>query len=680
MFLFFFLICFWSKVRNAQLKKKFQQQEDANIQKLKDILEQQLKDCHKFFDFQRPKDFQTNTKYLQLCKYFSIFGIDIHNERLFVPTIKTQIDALKKNKYILSKDHLFKVQKRTPCCFLYDKVINIAGVFYPKNPDCFDLKLQKIVKHYPHQFLWKNKTNNTRKKCKFCNKQFDNSVQFVFWRCDWCHDFDNRCHLTDIATVGKNKDFILCPNCFQSDEWIISYNDDIIKQVDGIVRNFFKKVYNNNKKSFDRYYVCSVPNGFEYSKYIIFGFFKEQIKKRFIVLNENEYIKYIQILKPFQKKYQNHVKSSKMNVRWFEQEINLDKDIDEKSNYWNYWRHSTFLNKWKFPSKQVLWTTQIGPLEHSGFFCLPCIGKHIKGFKKIQQGLIKYLNIICVDNIAPSHHPLISKNCASTFFKYCNKKYKIIMLSLGKSYKSGKCCYDLIYHHDVDYKFDEEKGNDISVFNNFKKYGNKYSNKLEVVKSNLENVLIKEYKEFMNYLNELKALSSQILFNMGEDFKELRNICHQYIKRGFIDGKEYSNVDCMVYFPGYIVCSHVDHEDLVNLNDDPQHIKDFGPLVPGVYLVWKIKANKPQILCNNMKVNNQCINSNDITTGFGEYNHCLIQEATLYGMIKSGVLGGVTHGIHNSEEDNFYDDVLNEFESFGPFTDKSITIVLRPLT
>ena len=183
--------------------------------------------------------------------------------------------------------------------------------------------------------------------------------------------------------------------------------------------------------------------------------------------------------------------------------------------------------------------------------------------------------------------------------------------------------------------------------------------------------LEKNYPQLIDALNDLKALSSQILFAISQEISSLQHICTQYLVRGFVDGSEYDNIDCIIYYAGHIVSSHVDHDDLVNLSktDDP-FIKKYGPLVPGPYLVWKINLEaKPQILCNNSKSGNKCINTIKFKNCFGKYNHFELGGGTLYAMINHGVVGGPTHSIHNNNE-----------PSFGAFDEESITIVLRPMT
>lgn len=633
----------------------------------------ELKTWLQFFKHRLPKDHQNNELYLACINYFSKFGINLHSKAIWNKKVKDF-------QSIVKRQEIFVYAKKNNDYLIYTKIKKHFAIYsiyqYAKsqhNVNFIPIFNQYITNHpnndhilyYSHHKVWlqnPEEKDNTRKKCRFCLGDFNNSISQVFFKCDWCLLWNNRCHIHDITAVGFDKNFILCPHCIKCKQWIIQPSAAVFDNIKEIVHTF--KV---NDTVFNVYRVL---NGHLFSDYIIIGFFNEIITDRFIVISKLESAtnSKINILSLCSKQFLKTLQQIN-NVVWKNYYINIAK---HQETYFSLYKSNYSHSKWQLPKRFKLCITEIGPLRFDGFFALPNIGQQIVGFATIEKVITTNLKKIYPNKTRPIDNQIITKNCSSVYFKYSKhqSKYLLNILSLGWSYKGGITCYKLSHDSEVDANFEEEPGNHLEFYQPLHKFKPNSKTNLKVVESDMGKLLQQKYPKLINALNDLKALSSQILFAISEEIKPLQNVCTQYLKRGYVDGTEYDNVDCIIYYAGHVVSSHVDHKDLVNLS--PKHddfIKQFGPLLPGPYLVWKINLGaKPQVLCNNSKACNQCINTVSFENAFGKYNHLQLGGGSLYAMINHGVIGGVTHSIHHNEP------------PFGGFADESITIVLRPKT
>lgn len=661
----------------TQRKKKQRIKSQLKIHEITKHLQLELSKIHSFFNFRKPKEFQSNDIYLAFIEYFNQFGVDLDSKNIWNHKKIRDYNAVIKQKDILryaknQDQNLFSKIQSDISIKLINKYANSPKNV--KNTSLFSFTQNKYhnkqILNYPFNIIWNNedyihdqsKNIEHRKKCRFCLGHFDNSIKNVFFRCDWCASYRNRCHLHEIVVVGNIKNFILCPQCVLSKEWNLNKSPQAFSNVEEIVYTFKhdQKLYN----------VFRVHNGHLLSEYVIIGFYNEVISDRFIVLDSvqsalNKHFKIIEL----KTKYTIKCINSKYTVQWKVYSIKIAKHQLLYNKQCN--PNATCCSKWKLPEYNEIHISNIGPLQYDGFFVLPGIGQHIQGFSLIDKKITAILSKIYPQDIDPIYNEIISENCSSVYFKRNKNRYLINILSFGWSYKGGITCYDLSHNDEIDADFENHPGNHLEYYQPLKKYSPKQNNRLKVVESDIHKVIEKKYPQLIEALKDLKTISSQLLFAVSKEIKQLHNICTQYLKRGFKNGSEYENVDCIVYYRGHVVSSHVDHKDLVNLSSDSNYsfIKNHGPLLPGPYLVWKLNINsKPQILCNNSKPGNQCINSTDDKNGFGKFNHIKLIGGTMYAMISHGVFGGPTHSIHNN------------IQPFGGFEDESVTIVMRPKT
>ena len=540
-----------------------------------------------------------------------------------------------------------------------------------------------------------------RQKCPDCYRQHRWSALSISIRCAICADKANSRCSNCIIAAGINSNVPICSQCARTDYLIsdgISIDD--VPSLKGL----------------------RIAQSLNTTNVVLLQFIPEQTQKNLYcksVLVKDRFIEFkreeLQSIlgDRYQELLQEFINRPK-NVVFEDYDIDLQRGLNE---YLDTRGGDKFFGEdirkycnWNFTkSIFTIKISSIGPLKYNGHVVAQGLSNFI-----IDKNEFESKAVIEYDNLFPDEDESIEDNDIAT--KYCHavhfKPQQVAILGLMKSYKGkGTCWNGLTYNEDLQKKMLQHGTNRLLLDANgkdgyywtdetLKKLQNEVDwEKLEQIRLKgekrkyLQNILSKEpmlkvvdstdvkaylddnHNELLLSMRQYELLSNILAYTIATQIPQLKPAFYQHIQYDdklrcpYPHGSWYGNKDFIKYWQKTKVNAHVDHEELVQE----------GFYHPGPYIIWKLIKNgekvADQILCSVSNKASGCEYDRSKPNGDRDHGgHVRLTPGTVYWMFDEGAVGGISHSIHNAEEDHD----LWSSELYGGFKSKSYTLVMRP--
>ena len=531
-----------------------------------------------------------------------------------------------------------------------------------------------------------------REKCPGCWRQFRYDACRSPIRCTVCAEVEN-CHCTNcIIAAGKNGNVPVCPKCASTYYIVKSLDVNAVAllkdlKIAQILETTENVLIQFTQEETDTLLYCK--------SVLVNDRFAEFTREELILaLGEETYDKLVQ-------KYLNRPK----NVVFEEYEIDLKQGlidyIEARGDDQFYGESIRNHCNWSFnTNKFKIKVSSIGPLKYDGHVIAPAISTVIEDKGEYEKKAIEeYDNIFNDADECIADNEIATKFCHATLFK----PGEVGILGLEEAYKGKGNCWKGLTHskelqekminsttnklnaNDGYYWTDKELQNVTNInWNELDKKKQREKNRyklsnlnkeprLQVVESDKVKEYLKEnHENLVSSMHQYELLSNILSYTVATQIPQLKPVFYQHIAYDnslqcrYTHGSWYGNKDFIKYWPRSRVHAHVDHQDLVQPGD-----YHFGP-----YVVIKLgKTGSDQMLCSVSNKSSYCEFDRSKPRGDRDHGgHVKLPPGTIYWMFDEGAMGGISHSIHNAENQH----ELWSSELFGGFKSKSYTLVMRP--
>eukprot|EP01084_Bolivina_argentea_P021872 40656_1 len=499
------------------------------------------------------------------------------------------------------------------------------------------------------------------KSCGYCNGPFTDSNRWYL--CQFCKIYCNAGHLKEMIACGEYEFFPLCRMCCQDE--VFQFPPDVLylyvhcKSTKLVCQD----LHPQTGVMLDTYSVCT-------NKSNIMLYTKDDIiPQRFITI-ENAKAKEIlgeELHTQLLNNYEARNKLMKFKDYTFDLYTNI---VEYADKYHNPEWLAALESILKFPRERIpCHISDLGTCKKNGFVVIDGLGTMIVGFDVIFRSVIAVLIHVFPDIVDPEKNQLKDNEFLRKFCPdlLADKTSRGIFLS--KAYKGGKTCFRMQNDEGVDLS-------KTSVDDRYLQYDyssrSSRKNDIKVIKSKLYEYFKNDekFKQFFVHLNVIKLVICLVQYALGNEFPALKNMFHQFIELGILDGGWLNIIDLLAYLCRHLVPSHADDKALTlqrwKHRQEPLHI--------GPYAVWKGPNKETQTLCLVGNRNQFCgFNPNE-----WEHGHCDLIAYTLYFMTNVAVYGGPTHMIHRKVTELVYDAATYNNQACVEMKELSWQLVMRP--
>jgi len=534
-----------------------------------------------------------------------------------------------------------------------------------------------------------SKTWTGPKHCQHCNAEFRRKATQTANRCDYEAKEVNNFHIEEGIVLGKYLNISICPKCARKEEWIeVGVGGEELKNWSCL------RVIG---RSDDSSTFTGVPKLWR-NQIFIQGQF---VPQRMFTLKTKDAEKYIG---NYSELFDDWVYKKQKNIRY----IKAQKKIS-LSNTAKYY-HKIFENKSEYDEKndrfdwptekKSVWYTNYGEMRFTGFAGYDeKVLKQIGGAPEMLKELKKLLNTkIFPKGQEPQNMEIFQKYCYSSFYKQSGKDVRMVGFSSGKTYKGRNTCFAQLFKHGEEVQsavLDNQKTNqlhhywpkeDVQDLVELRKKIKEKEEKIEKLKkekeemlkaleakttkqqidtkdSDIANYIRKKSPRILEIFEDVKYLVCILQLGLAIEFPALAPALLKNLSEEVMDGKEYQNVDALIYYPKHSVVPHVDDAGLAKR----------GTL--NTYVVLKFDETAgPSILCNCSETGGTGANCcwKECDRNHPDHGgHQVISEMEVYWMIGRGAFGGPMHALHGL--------LRKANRLFAGFDTEQYSLVLRPV-